>query len=67
MPGDEPMPQSIQPEQHVLVYDRIAKNRRQTWVMMSLFVGEMTKQMRVTPAARNLSSKYSHTARGRSV
>ena len=38
MPGDEPMPQSIQPEQHVLVYDRIAKNRRQTWVMMSLFV-----------------------------
>src|SRR5438552_2756789 len=38
MPGDEPMPQSIQPEQHVLVYDRIAKNRRQTWAMMSLFV-----------------------------
>ena len=38
MAGNEPMPQSIQPEQHVLVYDRIAKNRRQTWIMMLLFV-----------------------------
>src|SRR5437764_5917334 len=38
MPGDEPMPQIIPPEQSVLVYDRIAKNRRQTWIMMSLFV-----------------------------
>src|SRR5438067_6043388 len=38
MPADEPMPQGTQPEQHVLVYDRIAKNRRQTWLMMALFV-----------------------------
>jgi heat shock protein HtpX len=38
MAGNEPMPQSIQPEEHVLVYDRIARNRRQTWIMMSAFV-----------------------------
>src|SRR5262245_48785910 len=38
MAGFDPAPSSLQPQEHVLVYDRIAKNRRQTWIMMLLFV-----------------------------
>src|SRR6266568_1803870 len=35
--------------------------------MMSVFAGEITKQTRVEPAASIRSSRYSQTARGRSV
>ncbi len=38
MAGIDPASDSLQPTEHVLVYDRIAKNRRQTWIMMLLFV-----------------------------
>src|SRR6476620_405989 len=38
MAGMDPAADPLQPHERVLVYDRIAKNRRQTWIVMLLFV-----------------------------